>query len=119
MERIFIKSAISLIKKAASENGERLSFSEHKVQCLRQVPGDHLPDVFPAFTYFAYYCRLESAVHHALGASGVLVNTIFTPLGLLHHLPVGGIMGVGDQIAGGLPAPGIPGGVSPWGAFQL
>ena len=58
-------------------------------------------------------------MHHALGAAGVFADAVFLPVGLFHHLLETRVMGVGNEIAGGLPALGVPSRIAPGGAVQF
>ncbi len=79
-----------------------------------QIPPHHFGDILPALPDLADHGRFETTVHHVhWDAAGVLLHPVLLPVGLFHHLPVGGVVGVGDQVAGGLPAAGITGGIAP------
>lgn len=89
------------------------------VKCSRQIPDRHLQHILPALADLVDDRRFKTAMHHALGAAGILPYPVLLPVGLRHHLRKGRIVGVCDQVAWSLPAARVAGRIAPGGAFQL
>ena len=58
-------------------------------------------------------------MHHALVAAFVAPDAVAAPVGLLHHFPVGRIVGIGNQVTGRFPPLRVSGRISPGGALVL
>src|SRR3972149_8491194 len=84
-----------------------------------EVPAQHLPEILPVLPHLPDHGGLESAVHHAVGAAVVPFVLVLLPVGLGHELVECLVVGIGDEVAGSLPALGVEIGVPPGGALQL
>ena len=63
--------------------------------------------------------RLESAVDHAVPAPAVSARPVCFPPRLFHKLGKRRVVGVGNEVAGRLPAEGVAGRAAPGGAGHL
>src|SRR5512143_1695339 len=64
---------------------------------LREVPPQHLPEVFPTLADLSDHSVLEPAVHHAIRAARIALVLVLLPVGLGHELVEGLVVTVGDQ----------------------
>src|SRR3974377_287709 len=86
---------------------------------LRQVPTQHLPEVLPALADLPDHGGFESAMHHTIAAPLVPFVLVLLPVCFRRQLVEGLVVGIGDQIAGTLPALRIEIGIAPRRTLQL
>src|SRR5262249_9723373 len=85
----------------------------------RKLPLQHLPAVTQLRMGTEHGGRLVTDVDHAILAACVPPAPILLPGSVLDELPVAGVVCVGDQVAGALPAARVVGGIAPGGTHQL
>src|SRR5215472_2893801 len=93
------------------------------VRIAAHVPADLPLEHFPRVAEIAFRTEhrrgFKSHVHHTVLATRIVARAVLLPLRLLDHFAIGGVVFVGDDVAGALPAARIERRRAPRRALEL